>query len=510
MGSTRSRTIAIVGAGFSGTALAYRLLRSTHVVPTRVVLIERAPRFGPGLAYSAPAAGTTLNVPAGRMSIDEARPGDLLEYLNARGNSVTPEDSVTPEEFVPRTLYGDYLEARLADAARAASPRAQLTRMNRVAIGVSRAEAGSCWSVTLDDGSTVLADSVVLAMGHCPPRPIPGFDSLAGTGLYENDPWKAPVIRKRRARVLLLGTGLTMADVACRLSRSSHPPREIVAMSRRGLMPRLRHKVAPRAPSVPLGLERLQRASTLRSMVAEARAVMRRAVAVGIDWRDVMLELRAQAPALWQRLSAADKARFLRHVQPYWDVHRHQLPPVVSRTLDELLQSRRLSVRAGRVTAVRLLNGRAEVTMQPRHQRGTETHLFDLVINCSGPDSDPTRAESRLMRMLLTEGRVVACPTGTGLCVDMACRVLGRNGKAWPGLYYLGPWLKARDFEATAVQELRAQATALTARLLAEPRPAPSLLRRLLGLRAPLPARRSARTTAGALTGDHSAATGAK
>ena len=45
-------------------ALAYRLLRSTHAVPTRVVLIERAQRFGPGLAYSTRAAGTTLNVPA--------------------------------------------------------------------------------------------------------------------------------------------------------------------------------------------------------------------------------------------------------------------------------------------------------------------------------------------------------------------------------------------------------------------------------------------------------------
>ena len=143
MSSMGSRTIAIVGAGFSGTALAYRLLRSKHAVPTRVVLIERAQRFGPGLAYSAHAAGTTLNVPAGRMSIDEAGPGDLLEYLHARAMSVPPELSVTPEEFVPRRLYGDYLEARLADAARAASPRAQLTRVNRVAIGVSQADDNS-------------------------------------------------------------------------------------------------------------------------------------------------------------------------------------------------------------------------------------------------------------------------------------------------------------------------------------------------------------------------------
>ena len=57
--SSRSRTIAIVGAGFSGTALAYRLLRGAHATPTRVVLIERADSFGCGLAYSERAAGTT-------------------------------------------------------------------------------------------------------------------------------------------------------------------------------------------------------------------------------------------------------------------------------------------------------------------------------------------------------------------------------------------------------------------------------------------------------------------
>ena len=29
---------------------------------------------------------------------------------------------------------------------------------------------------------------------------------------------------------------------------------------------------------------------------------------------------------MWQRLPAREKRRFLRHVRPYWDVHRHRLP----------------------------------------------------------------------------------------------------------------------------------------------------------------------------------------
>jgi uncharacterized NAD(P)/FAD-binding protein YdhS len=479
MASSRSRTIAVIGSGFSGTALAYRLLRSTHFLPTRIVLVERASRFGCGTAYADSAAGTTLNVPASRMSIDETRPNDLLEYLQSRSIPAAPE------EFVPRTLYGDYLEARLTDAARTASARIELTRLNRIAIAVSRTDAHSFWSVTFNDGSSMLADAVVLATGQCPPRPLPGFDALAGIGLYENDPWKNPALKLRPSRVLLIGTGLTMADVACRLARGAHPPREIVALSRRGLLPHKRNDVAPNAPSAPLGFERLQRVGTLRSMVVEVRSLVRRAEALGVDWRDVMVELRDHVPALWRKLNAADKARFLRHVQPYWDIHRHQLPPLVAKTLDELVQGKRLRVRAARLKAVRIRDSRAEVTLQPRGTTSVETLAFDCVINCSGPDGDPRRNETRLMRMLLASGQIVACPTGTGLQVDFAGRPIDRHGKTAQGLYYIGPWLKARDLEATAVQELRGHATALAARLIAESRPAPGLLRRLLGQRVP-------------------------
>ena len=480
--SSRSRTIAIVGAGFSGTALAYRLLRGAHAAPTRVVLIERADNFGCGLAYSERAAGTTLNVPAGRMSIDESQPDDLLDYLRSR------DIPVTAEEFVPRTLYGEYLEAKLSSAARLAPARVQLTRMRGIAIALNRNASNTLWSVELDGGGGVLADSVVLATGHCPPRPLPGVEALVGTGLYENDPWQlSPSTSSQPARVLLIGTGLTMADVACRLARSAHPPQQIVAISRRGLLPRYRLDKAPHAVAAPLDFGRLQAAVTLRALVREVRALMQRAAAAGIDWRDVMVELRARAPGMWRRLSLAERARFVRHVQPYWDVHRHQLPPLVARTLDEQVERKRLRVRAARIAGLRTVKGRVEVTLRSRGARTEETLVFDRIINCSGPDSDPSRAESRLMRMLFATGRLTACPTGTGLQLDAAGRPINQHGAAAPGLYYLGPWLRARDFEATAVQELRAQASVLSHRLLAEPlRPASGFLRRWLGLRSPI------------------------
>lgn len=455
----RSRTIAIVGAGFSGAALAYRLLRQASGMPIRIFLIESSNRFGCGLAYSERARGTTLNVPASRMSIDESQPEDLLAYLRSR------ELSAKPEEFIPRPLYGDYVETRLKEAELAASPCTQVNRVSRTVTSVKRVGAMPFWNVELDDGISVLADAVVLATGHCPPRPIAPLVALAGTGLYRNDPWSPLDALPCGARVLLIGTGLTMADVACKLARSAHPPREIVAISRRGLVPRTRYDAPPYAPTLEIGLERLERAGTLRAMIKEARAVVQRAVTLGINWRHVMVALRERAPALWHQLNDVEKARFLRHLQPYWDIHRHQLPPLAGKTLAELIRTRSLTVRAGRITGARLTEGRAEVTLLPRGEAGVEVHSFDLAINCSGSDEDPRRAKSPLVRTLLVEGLAQPDTTGIGFKVDATGSLIDRSGGPSHGLYYLGPWLRGRDMECSAVHELRQQATALAARL---------------------------------------------
>jgi len=50
---------------------------------------------------------------------------------------------------------------------------------------------------------------------------------------------------------------------------------------------------------------------------------------------------------------------------------------------------------------------------------------------------------------------------GLGIEVTPDGRVIGANGAAVDHLYYIGPWLRARDWEATAVHELREHAAAL-------------------------------------------------
>ncbi len=103
-------SIAIVGAGFSGTMLAVHLLRRAPP-QTRISLIERSGTFGPGLAYGADQGSALLNAPVGRMSAFEDQPLDFHAWLQRH-----LADAPGADAFVPRCLYGSYLQARAGAA----------------------------------------------------------------------------------------------------------------------------------------------------------------------------------------------------------------------------------------------------------------------------------------------------------------------------------------------------------------------------------------------------------
>src|SRR4029079_7314680 len=86
---------------------------------------------------------------------------------------------------------------------------------------------------------------------------------------------------------------------------------------------------------------------------------------------------------------------------------------------------------------------------------------------CTGPDSRVARHPDPLVQASLAAGWIRPDPLGLGIDIDPDDCVIGRNGAAVDSLHYIGPWLRARDWEATAVPELRIHAARLAARLAA-------------------------------------------
>ena len=450
------RTIAIVGAGFSGTAIATRLLREPPFGRTRIVLIERSARFGPGVAYAGQCPAALLNVPAGRMSLNEREPDDFVDYLLQHGVPTNRDD------FVPRQWFGRYLEARLSEAqAAAASDRIQLVRARAIASGIFRSTDDGGWRIEFSDGQVLTAQAVVLAFGHYPPRCIDALRPLIGSRSYTADPWAPGATLPVAQDVLVVGTGLTMADIVLDLMQRPNPPNQVVAVSRHGLLPHTRRSGPNCEPTLDVDLRTLGRPTSVRSLVARTRGLVTRAAREGTDWRDVVAAIRVRVPEIWHRLGHRGRSRFLRHLQPYWDIHRHQLPPAVGAALQSLIDAGKLRIRAARIVGVRVEHGQVIVDLRPRGESGTERFEFGHVINCTGPDYQPQRVDCPLVRSLLADGLITPDPSGMGLAVDEAGRLTDRNQRVVPNLYYLGPWLRGRYLEATAVPELRVHATQL-------------------------------------------------
>jgi len=455
-----ARVIAVIGAGFSGTAVAIQILRQWPATAgnLRIVLVDPREELGAGVAYATRDYPYPLNVAAGQMSLDSATPGDFLDYTRSVGIHAAPGD------YLPRQVYGDYLRARFA-AARDAARAVECEHHRARALQLRRGGDGR-WFLWLDDGSAVRADDVVLAFGNPPPASFPVFASVAHDERVISDPWSIGLPAHRDIdSVLLVGSGLTMVDAALRLAAFRPRVRHIHVLSRHGWLPEPQSSQAihPTNPEVSKALA-TARGST-RRMVRAFRDLARQVHKAGGDWREVLALSRPELPGLWHSLDRTQRARFLRHVRSLWDVHRNRVPAGPLGAVRSLERAGVLAIHAGRLEEVTAVDDAVEVIWRPRGATRTRAWLVDRVINCTGPDSRADAQSDPLLQSLLANGLVRSDALSLGIEVAPDGRTLGSDGRPVDRLYYLGPWLRARDWEATAVPELREHAAAL-ARLL--------------------------------------------
>jgi uncharacterized NAD(P)/FAD-binding protein YdhS len=459
--STASKTILIIGAGFSGAMTAVNLLRHPSSGGLRVVLVNSSGRMARGIAYGTHSTDHILNVPAGNMSALPEDPENFLRFCR------WADPAVQPASFVSRQLYGTYLEAMLA-AAEHSHGRGTLERhvgeVLDIEIDVSAGKA----KAVLDNGRTISADRVVLAFGHfLPTNPAIATPDFFESPRYIRDPWRAGALDAVQAgdAVVLLGSGLTAVDVSLVLQAPGRGAK-IVCMSRRGLEPQPHRSARPSPHSRDMASLLIDMGSTAGGLLRGLRRYVEAQSALGDDWRDVLAALRPHTPALWRRLPVSERKRFLRHLQPYWDVLRHRCAPAAFERYAALKAEERVSVLAGRLLACEQRGDDVLVTFRRRGAAAQEQMRTQWVINCTGPDSNLLRVSSPLVRQLLARGFLLVDPLGLGLGVSDDYAVVDACGVSSDLLHYVGPLLRARDWEATAVPELRVHANALAEKLL--------------------------------------------
>jgi uncharacterized NAD(P)/FAD-binding protein YdhS len=383
------------------------------------------------------------------MSAFTDRPRDFLGWLEGRSDQALAGLVPADGAFVPRHFYGAYLRDLLLDALCCAEPDTLSLRNDNV---LEINDAGGRLMLRLASGETIEVNAAVVAGGNIPAVPaLPGDPAFRLSRCWRPDPWASDAVRglDPTAPVLLLGTGLTMVDCTVSLLAQGHVG-PIHALSRHGLLP-LAHTTLPVEPPPP------PRAwpSDLRALTRALRQRGRDVLAAGQPWQGVVDALRPVTQELWQTMPPQDRARFLRHLRPLWDVHRHRMAPAVAAQIEAALAHRQLRVHAGRVVGCKLANDGVDVAFRPRGGGDPGALHVARVVNCSGLASDITKVTDPLVQSLLREGIARPDPLRLGLDVTLNGALRNQDGVASARLFAVGTLVRGVFWEVTAVPELR-------------------------------------------------------
>lgn len=404
------RHIAIIGFGFSGNLLLANLLRAAQ--PPMTVYVIDPKLNGRGVAYGTPYDAHLLNVRAGNMGAFADDVGHFHAWLHRQGMPYAPTD------FVPRKIYGAYLDSIWQDTqALAAEKKIFLKLVPSTAVAITK--AGEALHVLTERGDAIAVEQAVLATGN-EVKPMPGCTL--------QNPWAPGALAeaaKQPGPIALMGTGLTAVDVVLALRQEGYAG-ELVAFSRNGLLPQA-HRDGVMAEALDA-----QDVAAQQSLQQWA-TWLRRKTRGGSDWRAVVDGLRPFTQSAWQKLTTPQQMLFFRRLASFWNVHRHRMAPQIAQQLA--------------ASGVRVLN---------RQGWKQQAQVPAVVINCTGPELDVRKSAQPLLKQLVASKMVEPHATGVGIAVDPQARAWG---EAYPRLYAIGALMTGQLLESTAVPELRGQAT---------------------------------------------------
>ena len=402
-------TVGVIGGGFTGAAGAMACLARLPE-PFRLVLIEPSAVLGRGVAYGSHHPLHLLNVRTRDLSIRAGQPGDFLNWafrqLDQGENHAGLHDALA-HTFLPRQLFGEYVRQRLFETVEQ-RPDVEFSVMPTTARSL-HAERGG-YLIELDRGEKVLCDAVILATAY-------GVQRASTRGALAPFEPLPPERVARAQSIAVIGSGLTMVDVLIGARRDGF--RGIATIiSRRGQLPR------PHAAKgvVPHQLA-LPRSKHVSMLEASLRIACEIAEDGGAPWQAVFNGLRLSLQDIWQELPVGEQARFLRHLRPFFDAHRHRLPlEVHTRLMSEFDKGRAVLLR-GSVMKVERNGGGFTLEILRRGATAPERMETDLTFACSGfkPDLDQP-----LIKGMIEAGLARPDVHRLGLAVEPNGRMLGR------------------------------------------------------------------------------------
>lgn len=444
--SAPSATIAIIGGGYSGAVVAYNLARRL-AGRVRIIVFEPRPSLGRGLAYSTQDPDHRINVPASRMSIRSDHVGDFADWI-AQHDAIAGDPGALTETghiFARRAVFGAYVESRL-------QPMLASGAIEHIGGHVTAiAQTAQGYRLTSDLFGTLTADIVVIATSHSPPTIPASLLALASSPRLIANPYELERFEQvsQNDRVLIVGSGLTSADIIASLARRGHRGR-VTVLSRHGYRSQP-HALDSRA-TPPIQINVLS--ATARGLVRNIRLEIARAGDLGLPWQVVLDGVRSQGQAIWQQLPAVERRRMLRHLRTLWDVHRFRIAPQLYALIAQRVALGKLRYRAGTLMGGTATGDHLQISFRPRYGSHTTHETFERVILATGPSHAAIRQSQPFLAELLASGTLTLDPNGLGLRTTVTGPAVLSDGSASPSLLVAGPLARGAIGELMGLPEV--------------------------------------------------------
>ena len=446
----------IVGCGAAATLLLAELA-STISCPLDIYLIDDNPAAPVGLAYAVNHPAFVLNVAAKRMGAYVSTPDHFYQWLlnePEHWRNLHPEFSEVhfePDDFVPRMIYAEYLRKIFARSiALLEQKNVCVIQLKEQVIDVlpvaNEIDTRVCVS-TLQQ--KILADVTVFATGNNPARQI----VVAGDGCFSS-PYTAEFLHQDWSSlkdVAVIGSGLSMIDLVQFISSQGFTGNFHI-FSRHGLLPLPHSETHPMAAAPLFDPDRV--GNTAIPVLRALRFYVESNLAAGLEWQESINKIRPHVSSLWARLPINEQRR-LAKVLPWWNIHRHRIPPKVYANLQKLREQKRLHITNGCVNAIERINGGFQLRLT--QSVAVEKVLpirADKVVICSGYAPGFNRVKNLGGNLLAPDDylRHSLVESNTTFRISTTHNI-----------FALGPALSGLLFESTALHETRQQANKIAA-----------------------------------------------
>lgn len=439
--------IGIVGGGISGTLSVLQIIKQSKK-PLSIYWFDTQNKFCKGYAYNTFDEGHLLNVRASNMSVFPDEPNHFVNWLSVNHPKYSPKD------FVSRKLFGDYVLHTFELLKKSNA----LITIHQIAEEVkSIKKIGDCFEMNTHQNYQV--QKIILGFGNfLPAHPRSVSKEFISSKNYFQNAFNVQLTNQIQLHnnITIIGSGLTMIDVIVSLSHFNYKGK-INVISPHAYIPQA-HQENP-LPSVEPFVNQNQ-AYTLLEILSLVNKQLKKAKKENLNLHSVVDSMRPFLQNLWLNFSIEEKKQFLRHLRHKWGVARHRAPSQSMAIFNALKSSNQLQLIKGRISDIKLQTSGFDI-LYSNNQTEQQTLHTQLIINCTGPESDYSQLKSPLIQDLINNQIISPDSIKYGINAQ-------KDGYIIDNIYTIGPPLKGILWESVAVPEIRVQAQELAPKIICD------------------------------------------